>query len=125
MKNCHVCNFECENSAQLCPICGADLTKKDVENEVEFQMEPVFLATVEDVVSAEIFKDILTENKVVFSSGNQDESSMKVLFGGSFITEDIYVDKRDFEKAQELYNEFLKSENQFNSQFSDDFEEEQ
>ena len=25
MKNCHVCGFECENDAEVCLVCGAEL----------------------------------------------------------------------------------------------------
>ncbi len=126
MKNCHVCNFECEDNAELCPICGADLTNQPQEDvSEEIQIEPVFLATIEDVVSAEIFKDILMENKIVFSSSNESDTSMKVVFGGGFAAEEIFVDKKDFEKAQALYNEFLESEPEFDGEFSEEFEEEQ
>ena len=26
MKVCHVCKAECDDAAELCPVCGADLT---------------------------------------------------------------------------------------------------
>jgi len=31
MKKCHVCNAVCEDFAELCPICGADLSTIDIE----------------------------------------------------------------------------------------------
>lgn len=124
MKNCHVCNFECEDNAELCPMCGADLTRQVEQDtqEAEQSFEPVLLTTFEDVVSAEIFMDILNENGIAYSKG-EDEASMKVLFGGAFASEEIYVDKADFDKAEKLYNEFLESESQFEGEFLD-FEEE-
>ena len=62
MKICHVCNAECEDNAELCPICGADLTYKAQEEAEEEKEElvlnnPVLLASLDDVVSAEILKD--------------------------------------------------------------------
>lgn len=121
MKICHVCYFECKDDAELCPICGADLTGEEEET-AEFGekvlKEPVLLATMEDVVSAEIFRDILKENSIPYSCDTSaTEGAMQVLFGGSFVTENIYVDKCDFEKADELYSEFLENEPQFDGEF--------
>ena len=120
MKNCHVCNQLCEDDVELCPICGAMLTQQEViseeteEVEVERTIEPVLLATFEDLVSAEIFKDVLTDNKIPYSDSQED--IMRVVFGGSFASEELYVDKADFDKAKELYDEFMANE----PQFSDD-----
>ena len=50
MKICHVCNCECEDNAELCPICGADLTVKSEEKEEIEEKVDVdrFLSTIED-----------------------------------------------------------------------------
>ncbi len=123
MKLCHVCNFECEDSAELCPVCGADLSQANEQSEeTAVVIEPVLLATIEDVVSAEIFKDILIENKIPYSCDG-DDGGMQVVFGGGFAAVDIYVDKSTFEKAQELYEEFLNSEVEFDGEF--EFEDEE
>lgn len=116
MKNCHVCNLACEDNVEVCPICGADLTRGEVS---EKEIDPVLLTTFEDLVSAEIFKDVLTDNKIPYSEPLGD--NMKVVFGGTFASEEIYVDKADYEKARELLEEFLASE----AEFSDEFDEEQ
>jgi hypothetical protein len=120
MKNCHVCNQLCDDTAELCPICGALLTDndeivEDAENFVEERkIEPVLLATFEDLVSAEIFKDVLTDNKIPYSDSEED--TMRVVFGGSFASEEIYVDESDYNEAKELYDEFMANE----PEFSDD-----
>jgi hypothetical protein len=120
MKNCHVCNQLCDDTAELCPICGALLTDndavvEDAENPVEERkIEPVLLATFEDLVSAEIFKDVLTDNKIPYSDSEED--TMRVVFGGSFASEEIYVDESDYNEAKELYDEFMANE----PEFSDD-----
>jgi hypothetical protein len=120
MKNCHVCNQLCDDTAELCPICGALLTDndeivEDAENFVEERkIEPVLLATFEDLVSAEIFKDVLTDNKIPYSDSQED--TMRVVFGGSFASEEIYVDESDYNEAKELYDEFMANE----PEFSDD-----
>ena len=125
MKICHVCNFECEENAEICPVCGADLTNPPVESEeINQSVEPVLLATLDDVVSAEIFKDILKDNGILYFC-NEDEDGMKVVFGGGFATENIYVEKSQFDEANALYEEFLNSEAEFNGDFEDIFEEEQ
>ncbi len=128
MKICHVCNFECEENAELCPICGADLTQSEEKEVLEqaIVIEPVLLATLEDVVSAEIFMDILTENKIPYSC-DQEGDGMKVVFGGGFASQDIYVDKANYDEAQTLYEEFLNSEPEFDGEFEffeEEFEEE-
>ena len=119
MKNCHVCNQLCDDAAELCPICGAllmdDTVVEDAENPVEERkIEPVLLATFEDLVSAEIFKDVLTDNKIPYSDSEED--TMRVVFGGSFASEEIYVDESDYNEAKELYDEFMANE----PEFSDD-----
>ena len=145
MKICHVCKAECEESIELCPICGADLSEEkqdvfeeeiieevqkqnteDTENAQEADentiKNPVLLASLEDVVSAEIFKDILISNNIPYSCiGNEGETYMRVVFGGSFSAEEIYVDNKDYDKANELYVEFINSESEFDGDF---FEEE-
>lgn len=127
MKHCHVCKTECEDNAELCPLCGADLSEEIAENEQESVKdtinEPVLLATFEDVVSAEIFRDILTENGILYSCDGED--AMRVTFGGGFVSQDIFVDASDFVLAEQLYNDFLDSEPQFDGEFDDEFFEEE
>lgn len=125
MKTCHVCNAVCEDNAELCPVCGADLAlfEEEKTEEIKEITEPVLVATISDVVSAEIFKDVLRDSGILFSCDDEEESGgMRVVFGGGFAATDIYVDNSDFEAAKELYEEFLKSETEFDGDF--DFEEE-
>ncbi len=120
MKICHVCQFECLDSDELCPLCGADLlieeskeeNAEECDNEIVIR-NPVLLATMEDVVSSDIFKDILIDNKIPFSSSQGETGSIRVLFGGGLVGEEIYVDSEDFEKADKLYEEFVNSEEIF------------
>ena len=115
MKNCHVCNQLCDDNAEVCPICGAFLEEAEAENEAEEKtIDPVLLATFEDLVSSEIFKDVLTDNKIPYSDSEEDV--MKVVFGGGFASEEIYVDKADYDKALELYNEFMESQPEFSDE---------
>lgn len=126
MKICHVCMAECEDEAELCPVCGADLTVTEDEKQVEeiILKNPVLVASVEDVVSAEIFKDILHENGIIFTCEEPESSgTMKVLFGGSFVADDIYVEDSDFEKAAQLYEDFLNTEPKFEDFTDEDIEE--
>ena len=73
MKICHVCKAQCEDYAELCPICGADLTQESEKSvdtvgcdEEILLKSPVLLTTFDDVVSAEIFKDILKDNAIPY-----------------------------------------------------------
>lgn len=127
MKICHVCKAECDDFAELCPVCGADLTGDNGEEEATEEIilnNPVLLATVDDVVSSEILKDLLKENGIPFTCDSDDEGTLKVTFGGSFVADDIYVDDSDFEKASQVYDDFLNSEPEFDDEFfEEDLEE--
>ena len=122
MKICHVCKAECEDETELCPVCGADLTGGEEENSEEEIVinNPVLLATVDDVVSSEILKDLLKENGILFTCDSDEEGTLKVTFGGSFIADDIYVDESDFERASQIYDDFLNSEPEFDGEFFDE-----
>ena len=127
MKICHVCKAECEENAELCPVCGADLTVNTMEETAETEEiilnKPVLLASLDDVVSSEILKDLLSENGIPFSCDTEDEGTLKVTFGGSFSADDIYVDEPDFERANQIYEDFLNSEPEFDEDFFDETEE--
>ena len=119
MKICHVCGIECDDSQEVCLVCGADLTESEAvsgENGATVINEPVLVATFEDVVSSEIFRDILTDNGIPYSMGN-DDGAIVVMFGGGFSTDEIYVDKLDFDKAEALYNDFLENQPEFEEDF--------
>ena len=123
MKICHVCKAECDDNAELCPVCGADLTvntrEETAQTEEIILNKPVLLASLDDVVSSEILKDLLVENGIPFSCDTEDEGTLKVTFGGSFSADDIYVDESDFERANQIYEDFLNSEPEFDEEFFD------
>lgn len=124
MIKCRVCGCECEENTELCLVCGAELTlEENRKSEAKIIEKPVMVAAVEDVVTAEIFKDVLEQSGILYSLGEaNDNKGIKIGFGGEFITEKIYVDEGDLEKAKELYEEVLESEPQFED--FEDFEEE-
>ena len=123
MKICHVCAAECSDDAELCPVCGAELTVDNDEKSDDIILEnPVLAASVEDVVTAEIYRDILRENGIHFTCDEEnDEGTMRVVFGGGFVAVDIYVAEENLEEAQRIYDEVLNAEPQFSDE---DFEEE-
>ncbi len=108
MKPCHVCQYLCEDKDDLCPICGAQLNdqaKADEDaNEIVIE-NPEIVATVNDVVLAEVFCDRLKESGILFTTDESDLShSMHLGFGGFYTEINIYVDKADLEKAKEIYD---------------------
>ncbi len=114
MKICHVCMAECEDSAELCSVCGAelaDVAKSEETDEIVIE-NPVLAASVEDIVTAEIFCDMLKENGIAFSC-DEAEPEMNVVFGGGFASIDIYVDEDNLERAEQLYEEVLNAEPEF------------
>ena len=133
MKNCHVCGFACDNEAENCALCGAELKTFELyEQELKAAEEleakraaeealiikkPILAASVENVVAAEIYKDVLRDNNINFTC-NENDDAMQIVFGGGFTAQEIYVNESDLEIAQALY------ENVVNAQmdFDDDFE---
>jgi len=114
MRICHVCGFGCEDNAELCPICGAELLEReneDTENGVETDEPtevvidaPELAESIDDPVVAEIFCDLLKENGILFTSDESDLSgSMHMGFGGFYTEINVYVAKEDLEKAKELF----------------------
>ena len=110
MKKCHVCLYECDDQAEICPICGAELRSEDLEQDgkpAETTSEagisnPVLAASADSPVTAEIFKDVLAENGIAYSIDEQGDI-MHVGFGGSYFAVDVYVDEKDLDTAKELY----------------------
>lgn len=115
MKLCHVCNAECEDDAELCPICGAELVLDEEENgnadAVEVIIDnPVLAASAEDVITAEIFCDMLKENGIEHTCDEENgETGMRLMFGGGFAAINIYVAEENLERAQEIYEKALES----------------
>ena len=134
MKFCKVCGAHCEDSAELCLVCGAEFLEEDECTEETVEVEdgitirnPVLAASVEDIITTEIYCDVLADNDIPYSFDEENsEVGMKVLMGGSFAATNIYVDERDLERAEALYQEVLNSNVEFDGEFEDfdDFEEE-
>ena len=141
MKTCHVCGGECENYADICEKCGAELkTFEAYEQELKEAEEkrakeaaaealvikkPVLAASVDNIVAAEIYKDVLRDSGIVFTC-DESEDAMQIVFGGGFSALDIYVSEDDLEVAQQLYENVVNAEIEFSDDFEDfeEFEEE-
>ena len=139
MKNCHVCGFACDNDAEICALCGAELKtfemyeqelKESEEREAEKTAEealivknPVLAASVDNVVTAEIYKDVLRDNGIVFTC-DESEDALQIVFGGGFNAQEIYVNESDLEIAQQLYDNVVNAQMDFDDEEFDDFEEE-
>lgn len=138
MKNCHVCGFECENDADVCIVCGAELKTfeayeqelrdaeeqeaKKAAEEALIVKNPVLAASVDNVVAAEIYKDVLRDNEILFTC-DESEDSMQIVFGGGFTAQEIYVNEEDLEIAQQLYETVVNAEMEFSEDDFEDFEE--
>ncbi|MBQ8794649.1 MAG: hypothetical protein IJZ63_07935 [Clostridia bacterium] len=138
MKNCHVCGFACENDADVCALCGAELkTFEAYEQELKEAEEleakkaaeealivknPVLAASVDNVVAAEIYKDVLRDNNIIFTC-DESEDAMQIVFGGGFSAQEIYVNEKDLEIAQQLYETVVNAEMEFGDEDFEDFEE--
>ncbi len=118
---CHVCKAECEETAELCPVCGAQLRREEeVGEEAPVMNNPTKVAALSDVVSAEIFKDVLRDSGIPFTcSSEMGDNSIQVLFGGGFVCEEFYVDEKDFEAASLIFEQFQNSQDEFSEDFED------
>jgi len=110
MKICHVCGFACEEEAELCPICGAELLEREENEEVieescEIVIDnPELAESIDDPVIAEIYCDLLKENGILFTSDESELSgSMHMGFGGFYTEINVYVAKEDLEDAKEIF----------------------
>ncbi len=127
MKICHVCAYACEDNAELCPICGAELSVENYENADGNKSEedavivienPQLAESIEDPVLAEVFCDALKENGILFTSDEPDLSgSMHIGFGGFYTKINVYVDEADLEKAKEIFNGIEIEEPSFDEDF--------
>ena len=140
MKTCHVCGFACENDAENCIVCGAELKtfeayEQDLKEKEELEAKkaaeeamiiknPVLAASVDNVVAAEIFKDVLRDNNISFTC-DESEDAMQIVFGGGFSVQEIYVNECDLEIAQQLYENVVNAQMNYEDDFEgfDDFEE--
>ncbi len=125
MKLCHVCNAQCDDNMELCHICGAELREQEpqVERQKSVTLDnPVLAVSVEDIVTAEIYRDMLSSNEIPFMCDSKENGNLKIMFGGGFVAEDIYVNESDLERAKEIYNEVLASEVSF-EEFEEPYEE--
>jgi hypothetical protein len=134
MKKCHVCGFECENDAEVCVVCGAELktfeeyerqlreAEEEAAREALIVKKPVLAAAVDNIVAAEIYKDVLRDNGIVFTC-DESEDAMQIVFGGGFTVQEIYVNEKDLEVAQQLYETVANAEMTFGDEDFEDFEE--
>ncbi len=115
MKICHVCGAEYEDFVEMCADCGAQLHTAEELEKIEQEESttinnPVLVASCEDVITAEIFRDVLTDNGIAYTDDTRENAAIKVLFGGGLSAENVYVDESNFEKAKELYEQVLNAE---------------
>ena len=123
MKECHVCHYMCEDGAEICPVCGAELLSEQASEDKSAEItDPVLAVSVDSPVTAEIFTDILNENGIPFSIDEKGDF-LHTGFGGGFFAVDVYVDEKDADMANELYRNLTENSMPFEDEF-EDFEEE-
>ena len=69
---------------------------------------PVLAAAIANTVSSEIYQDLLKENNIPFVCRQQGAGGyLKILTGGLLVTDSIYVNPRDYDRARELYENYI------------------
>ena len=138
MKTSHVCGAACENDAEICMLCGAELKtfeayEKEIREAEELAAQkaaeealivkkPVLAASVDNIVAAEIYKDVLRDNGIVFTC-DESEDAMQIVFGGGFTAQEIYVNESDLEIAQQLYENVVNAQMDFDDADFENFDE--
>lgn len=85
-------------------------SKKQVDN----ASEPVFVVGISNTVLCEIYKDLLKENNIPFiCRQNGAGGYIKVLTGGFLVTDNIYVRREHYDKAKELYDNYIDTTTEF------------
>ena len=80
-------------------------------NEKKEDTQPVLAAVIQNTVSSEIYQDMLKENGIPFVCRQQGAGGyIKILTGGLFIADSIYVNERDLERAKELYENYIETD---------------
>lgn len=127
MKVCHVCGETFEDYVEVCSDCGAILKTEEemraIEEEKEAEINiknPVLVETVEDVITAEIFSDMLKEANIKFYC--EEPSSMMMGFSGGVIAFKIFVDEKDLAAASEIYKNVTETNLMFDDGFDDDLD---
>ena len=73
--------------------------------------QPILAAVIQNTVSSEIYQDMLRENGIPFVCRQQGAGGyIKILTGGLFIADSIYVNKRDLERAKELFENYIETD---------------
>ncbi|HBL85219.1 MAG: hypothetical protein A2Y17_03220 [Clostridiales bacterium GWF2_38_85] len=113
MPWCPKCRLEYREGFAKCSDCDSDLVEKlddDVKEESEVieytvdpPMEPVLLVTVGEHFEAELILNMLKEADIrCYFKDKGAGSYMSIYMGFSIYGADIFVDKKDFDKANEL-----------------------
>jgi len=95
---------------------------KNADKVEDNRSEPVVAAVISNTVSSEIYQDMLKSNGIPCICRQQGAGGyLKILTGGLLVVDVIYVNERDLEKAQEIYNTYF--ENQEEIELPDSEEE--
>lgn len=82
--------------------------KKEQKNDDSL---PVLVAVIQNTVSSEIYQDILKENGIPCVCAQEGAGGyIKLITGGLLVADSIYVNAKDYERAKELYEVYLKTE---------------
>ncbi len=86
--------------------------------EKENKSKPVLAAVIQNTVSSEIYQDMLRENGIPFICRQQGAGGyIKILTGGLFIADNIYVSADNLDRAKEIYNIYIETDS--SAEFAD------
>lgn len=84
--------------------------KKETE---PLQTDKRLVASIDDSIAAGIFQEILRDNGIPFICSQPGAGGyIKLLTGGLLVSDNIYVNNDDFERASELYRAYFGSESE-------------
>lgn len=112
---CLKCGKEYNEDINICPDCHEKLVAELPAEQIERleAMHPVMLKSVGSVVEAELIANLLRNSNIpALRKSTGVGGYMNIYMGYSVFGEEIYVDEKDYDKAQEILKEL------------DDYEEE-
>ncbi len=110
---CMSCHKEYAEGVRECPNCNQDLIEIPEEGiEVFEAMKPVKVTSVTNSIEANMIMDLLQNNGIpCIKKDNGPGGYMNLYYGFSVYGEDIYVDERDYQKANSIIEELRPDEN--------------
>ncbi len=95
--------------------------KRNKKRSLEKSDEPVLVTVISDTLTCEMYQNLLKENNIPFICRQQGAGGyLKHYTGGFLIADYIYVNKKDYDTAKELYDNYIDSNAEIEISYSEE-----